>query len=343
MDFVKQKESKECTITIYDIASEAGVSITTVSRVLNTPEKVSRATRKRVESILKKYNYSPNDMARGLVYNSMKTVGILVTDIRNQHFSTSAYILEDMFFNFGYTTLLCNTGEDVERKIKYIQILSGKKADGLVLLGSVYSGSEIEQMINNYMPRTPIITSNNRLSIPNGYSVLIDHNYSMELAITHLMQRGHKEFCFIHSNDSYNTHRKEKAFIQVIQNKGLVINPDKHLYHAEHGPIGGRNFADFVLDSKISAKAFIFMDDYTAIGAVSQFRKRGARIPEDFAIVGHDNSTFAICSEPQLTTIDTRIEAMSRVMANTLHDIFQKKEVGTTIMLRPDLIIREST
>ena len=93
---------KKNVVTIYDIASEAKVSISTVSRVLNCPENVAPSTRLQVKAVLNKYNYSPNAMARGLVHNSMKTVGILMTDIRNLHFSAAAIVLESLFFRQGY-------------------------------------------------------------------------------------------------------------------------------------------------------------------------------------------------------------------------------------------------
>ena len=104
-------------MTIMDIAAEAGVSIATVSRVLNQPEKVKPKTRERVQAILKKHHYRPNAIAQGLVRNTLHTVGILSVDIRREHFSTSAYTLESLFFDWGYTTILCNTGNDLRKKI----------------------------------------------------------------------------------------------------------------------------------------------------------------------------------------------------------------------------------
>lgn len=106
---------------------------------------------------------------------------------------------------------------------------------------------------------------------------------------------------------------------------------------------GGIEFAEHFLRAKSKFTAFIFIDDLMAVGALNAFQQHGRQVPQELAIIGHDNSIFSLGSRPQLTTVDTKIEAMSTVVANTLHDIFLKKEVGNSIILRPELIVRQST
>ena len=332
--------------TIYDIAAEAKVSIATVSRAINNPSKLAPDTQARVKAVLEKNNYFPNAMAQGLVRNSTKTVGVLLTDIKNPHFSTSAYVLETLFFKWGYTTLLCNTGNELSKKMDYIQILASKKLDGLVMLGSTFSSGEIEQVLRDYMPEVPIMLSNMALPtqpMGNCYSVQIDHGVGQRLAVDHLISRGFRNISFIKANDTINTHRKVEGFAQAMRERGLPFDPKKQIIPVEQGPVGGRSFAASAAPKLKDRQAFIFMDDFTAIGAVSEFRKRGVPIPEQVAIIGEDNSTFALCSEPQLTTIDTQIENISTVIASTLHDIFLKRPVGNNIVLYPELVVRETT
>ena len=332
--------------TIYDIAAEAKVSIATVSRAINNPSKLAPDTLARVKAVLEKNNYFPNAMAQGLVRNSTKTVGVLLTYIKNPHFSTSAYVLETLFFKWGYTTLLCNTGNELSKKMDYIQILASKKLDGLVMLGSTFSSGEIEQVLRDYMPDVPIMLSNMALPtqpMGNCYSVQIDHGVGQRLAVDHLISRGFRNISFIKANDTINTHRKVEGFAQAMRERGLPFDPKKQIISVEQGPVGGRSFAASAAPKLKDRQAFIFMDDFTAIGAVSEFRKRGVPIPEQVAIIGEDNSTFALCSEPQLTTIDTQIENISTVIASTLHDIFLKRPVGNNIVLYPELVVRETT
>ena len=332
-------------VTIYDIASEAGVSISTVSRVLNYPQKVAPKTRSQVELVLKKYNYSPNEMARGLVRNSMKTVGILVSDISNLHFSTAASVLESLFFEREYSTLLCNTGDDLERKKKYIRDLSGKKVDGLILLGSVFYNSEIEQMIRDFLPDTPVIISNSTLPVPNAYSVLIDHDVGMELAISHLHEKGHERIAFVHTYNTFNTMRKTSGFLKAMEKRHLSLGEHNNTYYTDPMLAGGEDFARKYLQKEISPRytAFIFAEDSIAIGAVNVFCQAGLKIPDDISVIGHDNSVFALACLPKLTSVDTKIREISEVMANTLHDIFFQKKVGQSITLHPELVVRDST
>ena len=113
--------------TIYDIATEAGVSIATVSRVLNHPDRVGKKTRQKVESVFNKYNYSPNAIARGLVTNTMKTIGIAAPDFEHLPNSSTIHYLENCFFKNEYNSIICNTSYDVKKMGKYFQILAEKK------------------------------------------------------------------------------------------------------------------------------------------------------------------------------------------------------------------------
>lgn len=333
-------------LTIYDIAKAANVSISTVSRALNSPEKLAPSTLKKVRAVLDKYNYVPSSAAQALANRSGKTVGILVPDIRNTHFSSSAYFLEAFFSNLGYSTLLCNTsnGNDMEKRVDAIRLLASKRIDGLVLLGSVFSHAEIQNIVSTYLPSTPIVTSNAFLSGDNCYSVEIDHGHGMRAAVKHLIDRGFQSIYYVSGNESLNTQRKVQKFCAAMQESGLTEHPESNVLHCEHGPAGGRTIANEIAQAATEQRrGYIFMDDFTAIGAVSQLRKLGVDIPGNVGIIGHDNSIFSICAEPQLTTIDTHIESMASIMGDTLHSLFQGKTVGNKIVVSPHLVIRETT
>ena len=305
-------------MTIYEIAAEVGVSISTVSRVLNNPEKVSPKTKEKVEAVLKKYNYSPNAFARGLVSNSMNSVGILITDIRNRHFSTAAYVLENCFFNWDYSTIFCNTGDSLEKKKKYIQMLSSKKVDGIVLLGSIFEGDAIKKIISEYIPDTPVVVSNGVLDMPNTYSVSIDHNYGMRLAVSHLLERGRDRICFVYSTNTPNSKRKSYGFLNALSNKN--ITPVENQVFESADPTNNfETFKNQILGLSKNFNAFIFSEDYFALKGVNIFKEHGLDIPGDISVIGHDNSIFSLCSQPELTTIDTKIDDMSTIVANTAY------------------------
>ena len=126
-------------MNIYDIAREAGVSITTVSRVINHREQVNAITRERVEKVLKAHNYKPNATARNLVTKSSRTVAVLTIDIREPHYARTAYTIERELSHRGYEAIICNTGGELKETERYLQSLMEKDVDGIIMVGSVFN------------------------------------------------------------------------------------------------------------------------------------------------------------------------------------------------------------
>ena len=184
-------------MNIYDIAKEAGVSIATVSRVLNNKGTVSAATRARVEAILKQNNYTPSAIARGMVSKSMRTVAVLTVDIRVPHYARTAYTIEREFSRRGYEVILCNTGGDRAETLRYLQAVNQKQVDGIVLVGSVFDticqGAEMEKLLSG----VPVVLANGKLDLPNAYSVTVDDKYGVSLAVEHLVARGRKSIYYM--------------------------------------------------------------------------------------------------------------------------------------------------
>ena len=125
-------------MTIYDIARETGVSIATVSRAINNKGYVSQATRDKIEAVLARSNYQPSAIARGLATGSMKTVAILVVDVRVPHYAMTTYIMEGLLSRAGYSVLVCNTDTDIGKTTGYLRMLGERGVDGIILVGSVY-------------------------------------------------------------------------------------------------------------------------------------------------------------------------------------------------------------
>lgn len=329
-------------MTIYDIAAEAGVSISTVSRVINKTGKVSEETRQRVEEVLEKHKYAPNALARGLVHNSLKTIGVLVEDVRNPHFSMSAYTLERVFFEYGYTTLLCNTGDDLEKKAKYIQNFAEKKVDGVVLMGSIFMEDEIKRMVRDYLPNTPIVTSNCDLDLPNVYSVFLNQLYGMELLMDYLYKKGYRNIYFVRSNDSFNTRKKIEGFLRSMGRRGLPMSAESNIFDCEYSVNGVYQFVKQFRPLCGNDTVCIFYDGYLASCSVGAFQSVGLKVPQDVAVVGYDNSRFSTSAFPQITTVDTKIDEIAIIMANMLHEVLEGRPVGNSVFVNPELIVRDS-
>ena len=177
-------------MNIYDIAREAGVSITTVSRVINHREQVNAVTRERVEKVLKAHNYKPNATARNLVTKSSRTVAVLTIDIREPHYARTAYTIERELSHRGYEAIICNTGGELKETERYLQSLMEKDVDGIILVGSVFNEIGKDARIRDMLKTFPVVLANGRLDLERSYSVLVDDQYGIGLSVDHLVENG---------------------------------------------------------------------------------------------------------------------------------------------------------
>jgi LacI family transcriptional regulator len=329
-------------MNIYDIAEEAGVSISTVSRVLNNKSNVKPATREKVEQVLQKHNYSPSAIARGLVSKSLNTVGILTIDVRVPHDASTAYLLEHELDTIGYNASLCNTSGKAENGVDYIRMLLKKGVSGIVLIGSVFQDRAIESTLAKHSPTVPFIVMNSTLEADNTYSVMINHESGMKLALDHLRERGHSDIVYVSDADSYSGRRKVNAFTKLVQKSAGGTGSEGRVFRTERGVAGGRDAVDRILASKIPFSAIVFGDDTTAIGGIQRLQRLGHKIPEDVAVMGWNN-TEGDFSDPTLTSIDNQHEMMGIICIKMMENLLSGIEISPSVSIDSNLVIREST
>lgn len=329
-------------MNIYDIAKEAGVSISTVSRVLNNKSYVKQETREKIETVLKKYSYTPSAIARGLVTKSMNTIGILTVDIRVPHYAKTAYIIEQEFSNNGYNVIVCNTDGSMDKNNRYIKILNEKKVDGLVLIGSVFNEIMSNDEILENLKDIPIILANGRLDISNAYSVLVDDKMGIKLAVDYLYSKGHRNILYVEDLESSSAVLKQSGFISSMK-KHDVKNPNKFIFKTEYGLDGGKAIAKKILELGIKFSAVVFGEDLTAIGAMKEFKRAGLKIPDDVAITGFNNSEYALLCEPELTSVENNAETMGVLVAKMLKSLIEEDGKNASLMIQPELVVRGST
>ncbi|AJA48777.1 HTH-type transcriptional regulator DegA [Clostridium pasteurianum DSM 525 = ATCC 6013] len=329
-------------MNIYDIAKEAGVSITTVSRVLNNKENISKKTKEKVQSILNKYNYTPNAIARGLVAKSMKSIGVVTTDITDIHHGNTAYIIEREFNKIGYNVILCNTGGKTMESINYIKMLSERNIDGIILMGSVFNDDDIKSSMASYINNIPMVIINGFLNIENTHSILVDDAYGISLCVDHLINSGHRDIVYVKDQNTYSANQKKEGFIMGMNKNNLSID-DNSIINVKKGLEGGADAVEKLIQLNKKFSAIIFGEDITAIGGIKKLRSLGLHIPKDVAITGFNNSIFARCCYPELTSVDNKVETTSSLSVKLLTDLIEKKNVASNILVRPDLVIRESS
>lgn len=328
-------------MNIYDIAREAGVSIATVSRVLNNKGTVSAVTQAKVEAVLNKYSYAPSDIARGMVIKSMRTVAVLTVDIRVPNYARMAYTIEREFSRRDYEVILCNTGGDREATLKYLRAVTKKKVDGIILVGSIFNIIGADPEINALLKTAPVVVANGRLALPNSYSVLMDDSYGIALAVEHLWTKGRRNLFYIKDMDTASADAKRDGFLLGMQRCNL--DAADRVILAQDTLEGGMQAVDTILASPLPCDAIVCGEDLTAAGVVKGLLRTGRKIPQDVAVTGYNNSIYARLCEPELTTVDNKPEQVALLCMQLLENLIDKSDSYSSVTIQPELVQGKTT
>ncbi len=327
-------------MNIYDIAKEAGVSISTVSRVLNN-KNVTAENLQKIEAVMHKYNYKPNAVARGLVRKSMKTVGILSVDIRVPHYAGTTYIIEQEFSKAGYNVIVCNTGGSMEKNRRYIRSLADKQVDGILFVGSIFNKIQNEPDILDVLRDVPVVLTNGRLELPRAYSVAVNDELGIRLAVDHLAEKGHRNIVYVKDLDTESACRKESGYRSAMRERGL--EEYAHVARATYGLHGGRGAVEELLDHGRKFSALLCGEDLTAVGVAKGLMEAGMHIPKDAAVVGYNNSDYSLICTPELTTVDNKVQSFSFLAAQLLQNLIEGEKACASMIVEPQLVVRQSS
>ncbi|QQK07786.1 LacI family DNA-binding transcriptional regulator [Miniphocaeibacter halophilus] len=315
-------------MNIYDIAKKANVSTATVSRVLNNPETVKEETRKKVQKIIDKYGYKPSHIARGLATNKTNTIGIMVPDIRNPFHANSAFLLEQNLVSKGYNSILCNTSEEPEQKLKYFELLNQKGVDGIILLGASYGDKVLEERFEELNKSISIVLINNIIG-DNSTFVICDEKNGLDQSIGYLKSKDYKNPIYIQDKQKYITRAsvsKKEGFLKAIKkyypnliNENLILELKEDLEEYE-------KIIEF-LKSNVEVDSIQFEKDTSAIKFLKVAQKYNIEIPEKLAVIGFDNIDLTNYTYKSLSTIDHKIEEH----CNIAIDLLIKKMNGETV------------
>lgn len=336
-------------MTIYDIAKIAGVSPSSVSRVLNNRPGINEENRKRIQEILDRYNYTPNEAARGLVMQSTKIIGILMEDIRMAHHTESTYVVEQELMKRGYTCIALSTGHDVEQKVEFIKLMEQRRVEGAILMGSMFCVPEVEAAICDHLSDIPVVIVNGYLNLPNVYGILIDEKGGIQSCVELLAGKGRRKLVFALDTLSPANERKKEGFIQGMKALGAA-DPDIPIYTGSPGNYDpeqileqGKELTRKILAELPETDGIIYSVDLLAIGGLMELEGQGVRVPEDVAVVGIDNTLYGKICRPSLTTLDNKLVEVSQNAADILLRALESERVTHKIMLFTDIIERESS
>ena len=326
-------------MNIYDVAKEAGVSIATVSRVINNKGNVSDKTRAKIEAVMLKSGYQPSAVARGLANGFTKSIAIFAVDVRVPHYATTSYTMERLLTGLGYLVIICNTGEDVSDWHRYLMIMRERNIDGIILTGSIYTRLEHDKILDNFAD-IPIVMANGTINRSNVKSVFVDESRGIEIATEHLFSRGFRRLAYIVDKDTESAERKKSGFLRQMTALGIQDAAD-HVYYTPYGLTGGASIAEQLY--KKGYNGLVFGEDLTAVGAMNALTSQGIRVPDQVGITGCNNSEYAVLCNPGLTSINNKAEVLSELTARLLADLLSKKKETAETIVIPELVIRGSS
>lgn len=334
-------------LTIYDISEKAGVSIATVSRVLNNSSNVSDKTRRKVLDVMEANGYTPNVFARGLGLDTMKTIGILCADSSDLYLAKAVYYLEQHLRNNAYDTILCCTGYEPERKKNCMELLLSKRVDGVILCGSnfLHDKEEDNEYIRQAAAQLPVMMMNADYDYENVYSCYCDDHRSMMNATRTMIESGHKNILYLYNSHTSSSMRKLSGFTAGLEMAGLPIQKEYQCYYnGSHENID--EMVDFIKGLANEGKSFdgvIASDDALALAAVKYAHSIGLSIPDELSVIGYNNSLLAKCSTPELTSIDNQLETLCKTLIHTLISILNGESMPQKSIFYGELIKRGTT
>ncbi len=342
-----KKAGENKTITIYDIAREAGVSPATVSRVLTNRAKVSGDKKDRVMAVIDKYNFKPNMFARGLVETRSKTIGIIVADVRNPYYASMFVACERAAREEGYSVILYNYLRGLEPEEALLERLLEQRVDAIILLGGhadeLVSDMEFVELINDVFSTTPVVITGKLDGTP-CHIVRIDDVKSMRLVMDHLFSLGHENIAMIGGRmDVFSTREKLLRYKQILKERGIEFNPDLIGNGGSYDFDAGYEQMNSLFDKGVRPTAVIAINDYSAMGIIRSIHEHGMQIPRDISVVSYDNTYMAEVAEPKLTSVDYDYEKYGKDLVRTAIGLSMGEEVQRMRLVTPRLVVRESS
>lgn len=325
---------------IREVAKRAGVSVATVSRVLNNSDLVSEETRERVLKAIKDLNYHPNLLGRNLRRLKTKMVLALMPNVSNPFYARVVKGIEDVAHKNGYNVMLCNTDSDPEREKAYLDLLKNKLADGVILMASVMGKDELTLLAENY----PVVQCCEYIEGAGASYVSIDNFSAAYKAVKHLINLGHRRIALITcKNDFISTRQRETGYRKALEDANIEFD-ENLIKYGDYSFKSGMRAARQLLSLEEKPTAIFAISDIMAIGAIKALKEEGFKAPEDVAVVGFDDISFASMYDPALTTVSQpKYDLGCIAMEVLLKHIEGELEDPQRIFLEHELVIREST
>jgi LacI family transcriptional regulator len=286
--------------SIKDVAKEAGVSIATVSRVLNDVDVVNEETKKKVQDAIKKLGYRPNIVARSLKTQKSRTIGIIIPDISNQFYPEIVRGAEDVANIYNYNIMLCNTDLDPDKEMEYLRVLKEKMVDGVIYMSNSLEPAVIELVKSLEMPVVLVETTDKENTFP---SVTIDNEKGAVDATEYLIGNGNKKIAYIGTHeDAVNAAAfRFTGYKAALEKNGIEFDKKLCYFGGLKANDGYEGIKEVIKNSEVDA--VFCASDELAMGVINALREEGRRVPEDIDVMGFNDIYSASIFYPKLTTV----------------------------------------
>lgn len=326
--------------SLEEVAKLAGVSTSTVSRVLNNVSVVKTSTRTRVLKAVAQLNYHPNLHARTLAGGKSRTIGLIASNMENPFFFDVFKALEAHAQGGGYEVVVSNTDYSPEHLVSSIRLMIGRRVAGLAVIVSEMDSELINELSQSQIPCVFYDVGSARRNITN---IRVDYRKGVERIVEYLYDLGHRRLAFIgHDSALGPLSEREKAFIATVSRHGADV--EYRTVADRDGLDGGRNAVRGLLDGGFQPSAIICVNDFMAVGVLRELRERGLSVPKDVSVTGFDNIKLSEYCAPALTTAHIPRATIGELAFTYLTQNDDSRPTGgREIVIEPELVLRGST
>ena len=333
--------------TIWDVAKLAGVSKSTVSRVMNNGSS-SEEARSAVLAAVKKLNYQPSCFAKNIRTQKSMTIALMIPDASNFFYTEMFKAVEQVAYDHDYMVILCDTQNSTENEIRCAKKLLARRIDGMVYCTYKMDSASQEYFLN-LSKKLPIVFTDNSFCIYKDISVIATEGYSStRSAVRFLYHKGSHRIAYINfPKEVHVTRQRYEGYLKGLEDCGLPHIPELVYFPSHEHLMSARDMgyegAKHLLKSGVKFEAIMAAADPIAMGAIKYLKQQGLRVPKDVRVIGFDNNEFCEVIEPPLTTIAQPIDKLGKKAAQTLFNKIDGSKVEERILFEGELIQRDST
>ena len=325
-------------VTLEMVAQAAGVSPSTVSRILNGTATVSDAKQQAVDEAIKRLGFRPNPVARGLAGGRTLSVGVVTQTISSPFYGEALHGIEDQLERAGYIPIFVSGHWQEAEERKALEALLSRRVDGIIVL----AGRMPNAALQTYAKTLPMVVVGRELSGPRLVSLGFDNRAGAVLATQHLVECGHTRIAFIAGDPTHHDALERQAgYRQALKAAGIAFDPAL-VMPGDFTETGGLMAVGRLLESRLQFSAIFAANDQTAIGAALGLYRRNVRVPDDVSLVGFDDLAPAKFAIPPLTTVRQPVYEMGCRAADAMLDLL-RGQTPQLALPRPELVPREST